>query len=79
MTERASDLRKGVCPKCGAQDVRCHRKSNLPDDKLSVTWLRGARIDRYVCVSCGYLESYVEASDLRKIADKWERVQTPTL
>jgi hypothetical protein len=33
-------------------------------------------LDNYVCVACGYVESYVlDASSLGKIAEKWPKVQ----
>jgi hypothetical protein len=34
-----------------------------------------AWIKHYVCVSCGYLENYVDQAALDKIAKKWERAE----
>jgi hypothetical protein len=32
-------------------------------------------LDNYVCVACGYVESYIlDASKLRKITEKWPKV-----
>jgi len=65
------DIRTGVCPKCGAKDIRF---SGWGTSRLVV--FKGIHVELYVCVSCGYLEEYVNRYDLKKLADSWGRVPT---
>jgi len=78
MTCNVSDMKNGLCPKCGARDIRVQRGSRRPDDfrnYLSLGWWSsGARVYNYACIACGYLESYIDAADLMKVAGKWDRV-----
>ena len=73
-------MTKGLCPKCGATDVRTG-----PDlakkgfrgglSYIPITFWSYALLDHYVCLTCGYVESYVgEESKLPKIGDKWRKV-----
>jgi len=36
-----------------------------------------AALDNYVCVDCGYVESYVEADKMEEIARKWKKAAVP--
>jgi hypothetical protein len=43
---------------------------------LSISGLRSALLDNYVCAACGYVESYVARRDhLNSIAEKWPKVR----
>jgi predicted nucleic-acid-binding Zn-ribbon protein len=69
------DMRKGVCPKCGATDIRWKNRGGWGGN-LNTGFLKIARVDKFVCVSCGYLEEYVIRADRKKIADSWDPVPT---
>jgi hypothetical protein len=44
---------------------------------LSMTSI--AALDNYVCVDCGYVESYIgESEKLKEVQNKWVRVAEPT-
>ena len=79
MMSQQSDIKNGTCPKCDAHDIRLQHWSRRPNDfrnYLSLGWWGyGARVVNYVCVTCGYTESYIEAADIKKIAGRWERVE----
>ncbi|QEL19867.1 hypothetical protein PX52LOC_06948 [Limnoglobus roseus] len=74
MTRDESDLKKGTCPKCGAQDIHAQHRAYWSRNFLPVGWWSRARICNYACVTCGYLESYIEPDDRKKVAQKWDRV-----
>ena len=64
-------MTKGHCPKCGGTDIRV--STRLQHAPLQVTAFRGAHLKHYVCVSCGYVEAYVQhQTDLDRIREKWE-------
>jgi len=43
---------------------------------MPITAFRVAALDNYVCVACGYVESYIsEAGSLEKVRQKWPRVR----
>ncbi len=62
------------CPKCKSTDVLEVKGTAIPEDqKISLTkWQsKRARIDRYICVSCGFTEEYVQLTDsFKKWAEK---------
>ena len=70
-------MKRGVCPKCGSNDVRSG--ANVGDIlRIEGSMLLGvfAGRDNYVCAKCGYVESYIANSrDLQKIIDRWPRVE----
>jgi predicted nucleic-acid-binding Zn-ribbon protein len=75
----------GICPKCGSHDVYCD--VNIPgkdnSHRIDTIMVKAAFLlpsfavlDNYVCVQCGYLESYVPFPEsLQTIADNWTRVR----
>ena len=72
-------MKNGICPKCGADNVRVQPRSRRRYDwsnYMSLNWW-GSGVWRinYVCVTCGYLESYMDAADIKKVAQKWDCVQ----
>jgi hypothetical protein len=74
-------MKKGKCPKCGSADVRSSLgvKGREYGESTAIQiggslLPRTARVDNYICISCGYLESYVsDQKKLRLIAEHWPR------
>ena len=77
-------MKDGQCPKCGAQAVYRFDGGSPAAPLNAVRLSRAPRVnfapvDTYVCVNCGYLESYVaHAEKLSYIADHWAQVASPT-
>jgi predicted nucleic-acid-binding Zn-ribbon protein len=78
-------MRNGQCPKCGSWEV--YSGANVPQKQGSFNsntipvggniWFGFSRaeLDNYVCVNCGYVESYISDSrKLQEIAKTWPRV-----
>jgi predicted nucleic-acid-binding Zn-ribbon protein len=76
-------MKSGQCPKCGSFDVYSgayvpnkqgfHNSNTIPVS--SGLFSQVVALDNYVCVNCGYVESYIsDEEQLRRIADKWPRV-----
>lgn len=73
-------MKQGQCPVCQARQVHSgasiRNKSGSHDhNAIPITFWRSVALDNYVCINCGYVESYV--SDKRKldlIAQNWPRV-----
>lgn len=73
-------MKNGKCPKCGLDKV--YHGSDIPakfgpfgSNSIPITMLSMASLDNYVCVECGYVESYIaESTKLREISKKWPRV-----
>jgi predicted RNA-binding Zn-ribbon protein involved in translation (DUF1610 family) len=76
-------MRNGQCPKCGSWDV--YIGTNIPVKRgtyysnsipIKGHWAQShAILDNYVCVSCGYVESYIlDPGKLKEIAENWDRV-----
>ena len=72
-------MRSGKCAKCSSTDVRigaqvANKGGVYGSNSIPITFWSAAALDNYVCVACGYVESYVaDASKLRRIAEKWPR------
>ena len=73
-------MKDGKCPKCGSADVRSSAgvKNRLDEEhgiQIGGGLLpRTARIENYVCISCGYVENYIlDQKKLRMIAERWPR------
>lgn len=83
--EVSCDMKDGQCPKCKSHLV-CSG-ANLPlkcgINCINCIPLNGgftepeyAALDNYVCINCGYVESYIsEAEHLVFIAKNWPRVK----
>lgn len=68
------------CPKCGSQNLWTGRLDNVSD-----TWLRfmpdtntimnrPVKIKSWVCMECGYIETYVAEMDrLKQIAEEYRK------
>jgi predicted nucleic-acid-binding Zn-ribbon protein len=78
-------VRDGVCPKCGSEEV--YSSANVASKTngwgMNVIPIQGALVpsaavlENFVCVACGYVESYIaDESKLKDIARLWPKVQT---
>ena len=72
----------GICPKCGSEEV--YSGVDAPQDaryntipiKGNLLMMTFARLSNYVCVSCGYVESYIaDERKLDDIARNWPKVR----
>jgi predicted nucleic-acid-binding Zn-ribbon protein len=70
-----SDMREGVCPKCGSSEVYYGSSATGQTGLIAISfWSFPIRMVFYVCTDCGYTESYIpEKKSLRDIAKKWQR------
>ncbi|GAB5492464.1 MAG: hypothetical protein Phog2KO_26790 [Phototrophicaceae bacterium] len=81
MSDKSLSLKdNGICQCCGATGIKSGAKiegkeglrgsNRLPiDSKISV------ELDNYVCVTCGYTESYINnRSILNRIEKQWQKV-----
>ena len=66
-----------TCPKCGSRDVvEVLGGSFSPlgyGGAMETGCFETARIDRWVCCTCGYSEAWVEPEKLQKIWKKWQK------
>jgi len=74
-------MQDGICPKCGSHDVYSdydHPKHPQPDTttvKIGQFTEPVTFSDNYVCIDCGYTESYVtDPNRLKDIASSWIKV-----
>lgn len=69
-------MRNGVCPKCGASEIHYTTGPAIEGAvKLTLGLFMATRLVLYICVSCGYVESYVAEQDwLQTIAEKLPRI-----
>ena len=74
-------MKSGQCPKCGSFEV--YSGAYVPNKYVYYNTIpvsgglfsQVVELDNYVCVNCGYVESYIsDEEQLRRIADKWPRV-----
>ena len=70
-------MKNGQCPKCGSHEVFCNTNRKFPALHTITVGAgnfghRYAPLDIYICVTCGYVESYIAHSeDLRYIKEEW--------
>jgi predicted nucleic-acid-binding Zn-ribbon protein len=76
-----SSLRDGVCPQCGLERVHSgaviEGKEGLRGgNRIPINDVIQVALDNYVCVDCGYVESYIsDRSILNRIAKEWVKVE----
>ena len=77
-------LKEGVCPQCGSERVRSgaaiEGKEGLRGgNRIPINAVIQVALDNYVCVDCGYVESYIsDRSILNRIAREWVKVPPKT-
>ncbi len=74
MTDHDPNLTCGTCPKCGGTDVRVQRRAFGHRNYLPAGWFSQLRVGNYACATCGYLESFIDPADLKKLARAWPRL-----
>lgn len=65
-----------ICPKCGSSDILQVEDSGGPmstDNLLKISWMEYASFSRYVCCKCGYIEEWLDTSDLQNLQKKLEK------
>lgn len=66
-------MKSGRCPKCSSTNV-FFRDGAGDRGALIVAFFSFARLRDYVCVDCGYVESYVrDKAKLEIIKSRWNR------
>jgi len=64
-------MKDGKCPKCGSTDIAVlplpkstnTMNGNIMMEFIPLGFMKGARLQHYVCRKCGYLEHYVVDAD----------------
>ncbi|MCJ7539494.1 MAG: hypothetical protein MUO88_07510 [Desulfobacterales bacterium] len=70
-------MKENKCPKCGSTDIYAgtdvYPKSGpFTSNSIPISLTSIAALDNYVCIQCGYVESYVaETEKLKEISKKW--------
>lgn len=73
-------MKNGTCPKCDSKKIYAGNEIPLKSgpfgsNSIPVSITSMASLDNYVCIECGYVESYVAASEkLEEIEKKWRNV-----
>lgn len=72
-------MKDGVCPRCRQSQVYSStnmRNKTGNSSTIPLSFLRSIPLDNYVCVNCGYVESYIaEPEMLSRIKDIWVQVE----
>jgi predicted nucleic-acid-binding Zn-ribbon protein len=73
-------MQNGSCPKCRSTKVHAgtdisFKRGAYGSNTIPITAWSVVALVNYVCVQCGYVESYVaDPAKRQEIADKWPRV-----
>ena len=74
-------LKTGTCPKCNSKKIFSGvkiplKKGPFGSNAIPVGLTSIAALDNYVCVACGYVESYISDPDkLAEISRKWDAIE----
>lgn len=67
-------LKTGVCPKCGNKEIikvkdihHSNGAGNICQSKIFLTENKCALITFHVCTSCGFVEHYLDAEEIKKL------------
>ena len=55
-----------VCPKCGGTEILRIDGRSVIGGVIPAGWT-GAKVDRYLCCSCGYSEEWIDQKDIAKL------------
>ena len=84
MQKQIPMMKRGICPACGSKEVYAGTQIGLKGGSygsitIHIKLFSYARLDNFVCVSCGYVESYIlDAKSLESIAESWPKVDVDT-
>lgn len=72
-------MKNGFCPKCNKETVYTQKGSLMTGElvmlKTALFFGRATSPDKYICVSCGYIEYYFASEDdLKFVEESWEKV-----
>ena len=75
-------INTGRCPKCGGVEIiRIEGTSEAygvgNNIRMGTTIFSAVKVPRYVCLSCGYLENWVDTWDLEKLRKKYKDRREP--
>jgi hypothetical protein len=75
-------VKSGICPKCQSHNVYSGtnvfpKSGPFGSNSIPVSLTSIAALNNYVCIDCGYVESYIEEDKLEEIARKWEKAKAP--
>ena len=80
MQNQIPSMKRGICPACGSEHVYRDKQISYGGKMASNKAIHVDLLDfvepvNFVCVNCGYVESYILNSPfLKKIAQKWTKV-----
>ena len=61
-----------TCPKCGSSDVVEVIGGSRYYNMIPAGLMTTARVDRWVCCSCGYAEEWIDPEKLQKLRENWK-------
>lgn len=73
-----NSMKKGVCPKCQSKEV--YMSEGYPHQREMITvsgtaFVKAVPPDRYACVSCGFVEFYLNSEEqFKEIREAWTKV-----
>ena len=63
-----------ACPKCGSTEIICAPDSSYTNIQSGFTIFSAAKVSRYVCASCGFIELWVQSQeDIDKLVEKLKK------
>lgn len=62
--------RTGRCPKCGGRDLLAVEPGLY--NSFPTGFFSSAKIQRYVCRSCGYTEEWIAEDSMEKLRHSWD-------
>jgi hypothetical protein len=80
MPDNLPSLKDGLCPLCGSTHIKSgadigEKDGLLGSNRLPINAVFAAPLDNFVCLDCGYVESYVlDRTILNRIEREWTKV-----
>ena len=78
-SKNGCSMKNGICPNCGSSEVHAGTDLTFKEGRYNVIPISlgtTAPLDNYVCVECGYVESYIgDRTKLEQIKKKWSKVK----
>lgn len=72
-------MKKGICSKCNSPEIY-HQEGNIHSPEIVTlkgkVFGKGVAPDKYICISCGYLEYYlpINEENAKLIRENWKRL-----